>query len=160
MIPHTQTITAERPDGHNAAGIAGNCLQTAVASLLDLDVDEVPHFALYPDWFAAMRRWARGRGGDFTMFYVPMVTEYVDAWRSNSEFGRQNGLHALLSGPSPRGPFWHVVVGNVDLEVVHDPHPSRAGLTAVGDVILYCEPYDPPPVTLELEAAKSLRRTT
>lgn len=149
MIAQTQTITAEREDGHSAAGVPGNCLQAAVASLLELEVDEVPHFAVYVDWFAAMRRWARERGGDFTYFSLP-PDEYADAWETVVAWGREHGTHVLLSGHSPRGPFLHVVVGNVDLEVVHDPHPSRAGLLAVVDAIVYVDPYDPPPVTLAI----------
>lgn len=64
MIAHTQTLLAEREDGHTADGLPGNCLQAAVASLLELEVAQVPHFALYVDWFAAMRRWARERDGE------------------------------------------------------------------------------------------------
>jgi hypothetical protein len=152
VTPRTQTILAERPDGHSAAGLPGNCLQTAVASLLELEVDQVPHFALYVDWFAAMRRWARDRGGDFTYFPFPVPEEHAEAWASCQRWGREHSAYVILGGPSPRGPFGHVVVGTVDLETVHDPHPSRAGITAVEDAILYCQPYDPPPVTLELTA--------
>lgn len=152
MIPRTQTLLAEREDGHTAAGLPGNCLQAAVASLLELDVDQVPHFALYVDWFAAMRRWARERDGDFTYFEFPVPDQYVHAWSTVVDWGREHDAHVLLSGPSPRGPFWHVVVGNVDLEVVHDPHPSRAGLLEVRDAIVYCSPYNPAPATLQLQA--------
>lgn len=150
MIAQTQTLLAEREDGHTAAGLPGNCLQAAVASLLELDVDEVPHFAVYVDWFAAMRRWARERDGDFTYFEFPVLEQYTESWASVVAWGREHQAHVLLSGPSPRGPFWHVVVGNVDLEVVHDPHPSRAGLVEVRDAIVYVSPYDPPPLTREL----------
>lgn len=152
MTPHTQTILAEREDGHSAAGVPGNCLQTVVASMLDLEVDEVPHFAVYVDWFAAMRRWARSRDGDFTYFEFPVPEQYAAGWAAIQAWGRGHQAHVLLSGPSPRGPFWHIVVGNVDLEVVHDPHPSRAGLVEVRDAIVYCSPYEPAPVTLELSA--------
>lgn len=152
MTPRTQTILAARPDGHSADGLPGNCIQAAVASLLDLELDQVPHFAVYVDWFAAMRRWARDRGGDFTYFPMPVPEQYCAAWESVASWGREHQAFVILSGPSPRGPFWHVVVGNVDLEVVHDPHPSRAGLSEVGDAIVYCEPYEPAPKTLELTA--------
>lgn len=152
MIPHTQTILSEREDGHSAAGVPGNCLQTVVASMLELAIEEVPHFAVYVDWFAAMRRWARERDGDFTYFEFPVPEQYAAAWDEAVAWGREHQAHVLLSGPSPRGPFWHVVVGNVDLEVVHDPHPSRAGLLEVRDAIVYCAPYDPAPITLELSA--------
>ena len=151
MTPITQTLFAEREDGHTAAGLPGNCLQAAVASLLEVDLDQVPHFALYRDWFAAMRRWARDtREGDFTYFSFPVEDRYAAGWQRVTEWGREHGSHILLSGPSPRGPFWHVVVGDVDLQITHDPHPSRAGLVEVRDAIVYCTPYDPAPITLEI----------
>lgn len=153
MIAHTQALLAEREDGHTAAGIPGNCLQAAVASLLELPIDEVPHFAVYVDWFAAMRRWARERDGDFTYFPWPVPEEYSVGWASIRAWaGEHPEFRVLLGGPSPRGPFEHEVVGNVDLATVHDPHPSRAGLLEVSDVIVYCLPYDPPPLTRELAA--------
>ena len=150
MTPHTQDLLAARPDGHTADGLPGNCLQAAVASLLDLDVDAVPHFAVYVNWFGAMRRWARTRDADFTYFPIPVPDQYAEAWAWYQDWGREHQAYVLLSGPSPRGPFWHVVVGNVDLETVHDPHPSRAGLLEVRDVIAYCQPFKPDPITLEL----------
>lgn len=150
MREHTQTVLAEREDGHSREGIAGNCFQTAVACLLDLEIEEVPHFAIYTDWWAAARRWARGRGGDFTWFPVPVPKQYANAWQTCVDWGWEHNSKVLLSGPSPRGPFHHVVVGNVDLETLHDPHPSRQGLESVEEVILYCEPYDPAPFTREL----------
>lgn len=152
MTPVTQTLLAEREDGHTRDGLPGNCIQACVASLLNLTLDEVPHFAVYTDWFGAMRRWARERDGDFTYFPFPVPEEYAETWEIWADWGRANNAHVILSGPSPRGPFWHVVVGNVDREVVHDPHPSRAGLVEVRDAIVYCSPYDPAPVTLELTA--------
>lgn len=155
MIGRTQTILAGREDGHSAAGLPGNCLQAAVASLLDLELDQVPHFAVYVDWWGAMRRWARERGGDFTYFALP-PDKYADAWAQTVAWGREHNAYVILGGGSPRGPFMHVVVGTVDLEVVHDPHPSRAGLTYVDEAIVYCEPYNPPPVTLELLAGAAL----
>lgn len=154
MTPHTQTILAERDDGHSGDGLPGDCLRAAVASLLDLPVESVPHFAVYVDWFWAMRRWARERDGDFTYFPFPVPDQYAAGWESVQTWGREHQANVLLSGPSPRGPFWHVVVGNVDLQVIHDPHPSRAGLTEVRDAIVYCQPYEPAPATLALEAPR------
>lgn len=147
MTPQTQTVLAERDDGHSSDGIPGNCLQAVVATLLDLELDQVPHFAVYVDWFAAMRRWARERDGDFTYFEFPVPEQYAAGWESVRGWGG----YVILGGSSPRGPFGHVVVGTVDREVVHDPHPSRAGLVEVQDAIVYCAPYDPPPITLAIE---------
>lgn len=151
MTPHTQTIMASRADGHTHAGMPGNCLQAAVASMLDLPLEGVPHFAIYADWWSAMRRWLReARGMDWAYVAFPVSGDQGDWWDRYAELGRENGWHVLLGGPSPRGPFSHVVVGNVDLELVHDPHPSRDGLVSVEDAIVLVGPYEPAPRTLEL----------
>jgi hypothetical protein len=146
MRRHTQRILGDprRGDGRASDGTPGDCLRTATASMLDLPVDAVPHFALYREWWTAMRRWARSRGDDFTCL-VPVdgaVHQFLDG----------PGL-LLASGPSPRGPFWHTVVVDEQLDLVHDPHPSRVGLTAVEDVLVYVDrPLFPAPYTLALTA--------
>lgn len=93
--------------------VPGNCLQAAVASLLALPLDAVPHFAVFADWQVALRLWADGR--DLTLRSV--VTDTVPDWP------------CIVSGPSVRGvPHAVVAVGG---QVVWDPHPSRAGLVEV-----------------------------
>jgi hypothetical protein len=111
MKPVTQTITVG--DG---SGIIGNCLQAAVASLLDLDLDAVPHFGLHDDWLERLVDFAGERG--YTIRYRPPDEPPA--------FG-------LAFGPSPRGVAHAVVV--VDGAIVWDPHPSRAGLTSVSNYI-------------------------
>jgi hypothetical protein len=111
----TQTIL------HNPATpeIMGNCWQAAIASLLDLDLDEVPHFVQQHDTMIdveeATRSWAQARGFE--------MVEVSAEWLAGSD------MPALLYGRSPRN-VAHVVVGRGPL-VVHDPHPSRSGLRAV-----------------------------
>jgi len=154
VIRHTQTITAERPDGHNAEGIPGDCFRTAVASMLDLAIEDVPHFMVFADWWGAARRWARERGGDFAYLPIPVPEYGEEAWAVMQDWTRDHpDAKVILSGPSPRGPFWHAVVGDTHLETHHDPHPSRAGLLEVGEVTYYCQPYWPPPYIRELMPA-------
>jgi hypothetical protein len=109
----TQTILHEE-----GSTIPGNCLQAAVASLLDLDLDTVPHFVVHDDWLERL-----------------------------VAFGREHGHHVkcaapdarvslgIASGPSPRGVQHAVVMASGD--VVWDPHPSRAGLLAIGLVFAF-----------------------
>ena len=113
----TQTILADpaRPD------VQGNCLQAALASILDLPLVEVPHFVQddhdHPDdpdwhWYSRMLAWLTARGlhlrdGD----------------------GAPPGSLVLALGKSPRG-LGHVVIQR-DGETVHDPHPDRSGLVSV-----------------------------
>lgn len=139
MTPLTQTILAcpKRNDGHDADGNPGDCFRTAVASLLDLDPDTVPHFATYGEdaWWDEARSWAQSRGGDFIYLPVPIPEDWREWWDDM----RDRLDHVILDGPSPRGPFNHVVIGTTDLVTVHDPHPSRAGLSSIDGMFIYTE---------------------
>lgn len=109
----TQTILADQ-----IPGVPGNCLQAAVASLLDLDLDDVPHFITHDDWLRHLADWGRERG--YLIVYrqpdasVPMGIAY---------------------GPSVRGVHHAVVM--VDGAIVWDPHPARAGLLSVSGVFAF-----------------------
>lgn len=133
----------DRGDGHDADGNPGDCLRACVASLLGECYEQVPHFAQHLDWWNLMRRWARERGGDFGCF-LPQDGSIRHALQDGSE-----GLF-IGSGPSPRGAFRHVVLVDQDLDLIHDPHPSDAGLLEVDEVIVHCQPYEPAPSQLAL----------
>lgn len=126
----TQTILMN-PD-LNAKGVYGNCLQAAVASLLAVPLDAVPHFSAFLWWTGAMELWARGfhhsgvSGG--------LVARTVEV----STPDEIPLLRHVLSGPSPRG-VSHSVVAE-EGQVVWDPHPSRAGLVGVTQA-LWFEPW-------------------
>lgn len=107
MIPHTQTIFVNDP-----RGIPGDCMRTAVASLLDLPVEAVPHFVLFDGpgaWFDVFTKWLAGRG----MQIKPLPASGVDR-------------ECLALGMSPRG-VEHIVVWGPE-GMIHDPHPSRDGI--------------------------------
>lgn len=106
----TQTILYS-PEAE-ARGVYGNCLQAAMASALDLDLDAVPHFAAFAAWSQAVTLWLAGRGLD---------------WQ------RADGIppgRSIVIGATNRGTWSHAVVGDSG-HVAWDPHPSRAGLTGV-----------------------------
>lgn len=102
MRPVTQTITVG--DG---SGRIGNYLQAAVASLLELDLDEVPHFAEHDDW---LERMVADHG--YQVVYRPHPVAF-----------------GLAFGRSPRG-VAHAVVC-IDGVLVWDPAPVR-GWAGVG----------------------------
>lgn len=120
-----QTILAGDP-----SGVPGNCLQAAVATLLELDLDVVPHFVRYanpdgtgdPDelWWYALH--------GFMATLQPahrLVEERVDPrhpWLPDRP--------CLVTGKSPRGDFNHVVVYWGDGRW-WDPHPSDDGIDSV-----------------------------
>lgn len=108
----------------------GNCFAACVASLLELPLEQVPHFPDHgADWYSAFRDWLRARR------LYPVCFEV-----KRPEDGRPDGMH-ILSGKSPRGEFLHSVVAK-GAYIVHDPHPSRAGIRTEEDAILLV-PFDP-----------------
>lgn len=126
MIPGThhevtQTILAD-PD-LAAQGVYGNCLQAAVASVLNLPLDAVPHFVLFTWWPAALELWARGRGLLTVVEQTDMIPDRL----------------CIVGGKSPREGD-HAVVGQHG-RIVWDPHPSRTGLASIRDVT-YFVPWD------------------
>lgn len=117
MTPVRQTIYAGDP-----SGVPGNCLQAALASMLDLPLAEVPHFVrddVHTDgvkhWWVEMGRWCHGRGLALEDRAAPYVGEYY-----------------LGGGPSPRDPLLrsHVAVYR-DGVLEHDPHPDGTGVVEV-----------------------------
>lgn len=103
----------------------GNCFSACVASLLELPIADVPFFMGDEQWWSSFNDWLRPRG-----FYALCVMLPAEA--------HPPGLN-ILSGKSPRGP--HAVVAH-GIDVIHDPHPSRAGLLTREDVIVLV-PLDP-----------------
>lgn len=142
----TQRYTAERPDGHTLDGTPGDCFAACIAVLLDVDLEQIPHFVMHGDhWWDVTRRTVRELrpGWDLTCAmpspwppYLGDVEEWVECQHL-----------AIATGPSPRGGFMHcVVIDTVTGEMVWDPHPSRAGLA--GDIVeldLLVTAYDPAP---------------
>lgn len=122
MSEVTQTILFDAE--LNRQGVIGNCLQAAVASLLDLPLDAVPHFSSFVWWPAAMELWARGRG-------LTVVTE-------DCTFDTIPTRRCIVGGWSPRG-VQHVCVAEAG-EITWDPHPSRDGLEGVTDAMWF-EPW-------------------
>lgn len=112
-------------------GIEGNCTQAAIASLMGMELDEVPDFnTLHKDkphsgyFWDHIHKWFYERGFQFQM------SDPKYSWPC---------LY-LASGPSPRG-LSHIVVME-DGKMVHDPHPSRAGIEKI-DRNYIIMPIDP-----------------
>lgn len=123
-------------------GKEGNCFQAAVASLLDLRLEDVPDF-VYARWPEEKA----GKGLEFEdgdVLVNPFWWQDFTAWAAarNLEvlciFGRickmviPTGTF-LAGGMSLRGTL-HTVIYRGDT-MLHDPHPDGTGLVSVED---YC----------------------
>jgi hypothetical protein len=128
MIPVQQTILYDPANPQRL----GNCLQAAVASMLDLPLDEVPHFAQIDydtdgdtNWASYLATWLRERG-----------------WRLDAHAPEPGEVY-LGVGPSPRG-VHHIAIFR-DGELLHDPHPDGTGLLEISTTwaLRPCEPSSP-----------------
>jgi len=107
----------------------GSCMQTAIASILEMPLDQVPNFVdvTGPSWWDLLQSWVLEHCGCQLFSLPPKMSERVVtyAWP---------GTYCIVSGISPRG-LGHVVVGQVkddySIEMVHDPHPDGTGLRKI-----------------------------
>lgn len=109
----------------------GNCYPACLATILGLPLKQVPHFwadhELVADGWEAIRTWLGSIGGYSVVTYSwSDFRDYLSHWRMVV-----GDSACIFSGRSPRGEFEHAVVGRITetgWELVHDPHPSGAGL--------------------------------
>jgi hypothetical protein len=101
----------------------GNCFSACVASLLELPIEEVPYF-MTDEFPGNFTKWLELRGLYFLRFkYVFMPPGFY-----------------IMGGLGARG-MPHSVVMSGSL-LVHDPHPSRAGLVRLEEITVLV-PLDP-----------------
>lgn len=111
----------------NENGTVGDCWRTCIASILEVDRDDVPNFVEIEmedeestAWWDATNEWLNERG-----FHLIELDLNVQNWAPDG--------YTILSGRSPRGEHNHCVVGK-GVEVVHDPHPEGGGLAGAARV--------------------------
>ena len=116
MTPVDQTEMMIEGKGRN-----GNCFQAVLASIFDVDLEDVPHFYDGHDAqcdvdaaHATMDSWMEDRG-------LALLTFPTGDWVAEIP-----GC-ILASGKSPRGEWNHIVVWERG-RLAHDPNPARTGL--------------------------------
>lgn len=130
-ILHDPSLTEEQIN--TGRHVLGNCMQAAIASVLKMPIDAVPHVVQFVWWPQALELWLR-------QFDLTLKSEQIDTIPERL---------CIVSGTSPRG-VSHVVVAHAG-EIVWDPHPSRDGLVSVRTVWW----FEPAPATLECWFCKS-----
>lgn len=102
----------------------GDCFAACLASLLELSIEQVPNFCADTsgedtEWFTHVRAWLRGfRLTAVCMHGPPHPRQLADTF-------------SIVCGSSARG-LRHATIW-LGSSLVHDPHPSRAGLVEVED---------------------------
>lgn len=118
-----------------ASGTVGDCWRAGIASILGVPITTVPHFVRdYPNhpgdttarWFDETCRWLTEHHQATILYYAT-----PDATRAENRTETSAYPHILIDGISPRG-VPHVIVADAHTgEPLHDPHPSRDGLTTI-----------------------------
>jgi len=122
----------------------GNCFTASLASLLEISLEDVPDLSgpVWDSWRKAIRtinNW---------LSYQNLCYVEIDIDRRGRILPpKMPPVYCLLSGQSPRLKGCdHTVVGRGDgdnFEIVHDPHPSRAGLGGPVTCVGFIVPLDP-----------------
>lgn len=113
MKPVDQTMFYDK-------GEVGDCVRAVTASILELDIIDVPHFVQDQpgaDWYDTWEQFMIDHGTKPIMITPP--------W---NQVPKPLGYY-LASGPSNRN-CKHIVIMR-DGNLAHDPHPSRNGLLDV-----------------------------
>lgn len=106
----------------------GNCMQATVASLFELELDEVPHFLLDEnEGVFGMLKFFMKRG--FDPCYINRGNYDTDFMKKIARF--DGGVNGCFYGVVPSQTYdevTHAVVIDSDLNVVHDPNPNEKAL--------------------------------
>lgn len=119
-----------------AAGIKGDCWRASLASLLEMRLADVPAFQLMPD-FVTNWWWPTVSFLEVKNWCCQLVN-----WQGQQasidqaiEIAHELQLPTVMSGPSPRLHDTKHCVAFFRGEL-WDPHPSRAGIGAVDDMVV------------------------
>ena len=106
----------------------GECVRASYATIFDKNIDDIPRFD--PGYLNGRDQRTAERNWLATMGYeLEEITTSADDQLPQEVLDSVPPCLHLISGRSPRG-FGHRCVGWRG-QVVHDPHPSRAGLVTV-----------------------------
>ena len=118
-----QTIQHD-PDNGNI----GNCFAACLASILEVDIQEVPEMPAWNDgWFKSYEKYLTEKG--YHWLWMELDNCYVPGY-------------SVVSGPGPRGVLHSCVAFNGD--IVWDPHPSQEGVVKVVDTFMLLPLVDGP----------------
>jgi len=98
----------------------GNCFEDSIASLLELDIDDVPDLLAYQDdqrWVGKLNEWLAQKGLCYMESLLPL--EDVEDFFSNKDF-----YHTIISDTTSDGKVKHAVIARKG-KMIHDPHPAQ-----------------------------------
>lgn len=99
----------------------GDCQRAAIASLFDLEIEQVPHFRIYPEdtWFSVFHHFLLGIGWEYCGCQEPMRDVLADAPTVDGY------IYASVRSRTFPGKTHAVLVDRQGV-VHHDPNPNQA----------------------------------
>ena len=119
----------------------GNCMQASVASILDLELDQVPKFVEMADdeWCLGIIDFMELHGFTYKGYCSDI---YHDSF-AMADLPNFTGIdgYFLTSGKSPRFNCGHMTVYKLEedgsFNLAHDPHESGLGILDISDVLIF-----------------------
>lgn len=108
---------------YNNKDIIGDCVRAVTASILELELKDVPHFCkeYHNNWYY---KWV-----NFMYEHGIILKIKIGPWKNNIPIPKE---YYLASGTVKRGGKHMIIMKGGKL--VHDPHPSRAGLIHIENI--------------------------
>lgn len=140
MIPVKQTKVVVL-NSKNEMVVRGNCFPAAIASILELSIDEVPNVETLYDidgsfWLVVMETFLKKKGFELggneqfkIAFHRDIIDYNFDPALLDKSLKYCKDKYYLVAGMTVRG-FHHVVIYQ-NGKMVHDPHPTNEGLTTL-----------------------------
>jgi hypothetical protein len=116
----------------------GNCLPAVLASVLEMDVDDVLQIQEHYDeagWMDLLSKWLDERGyiyctADQYMCFHPELIYYEEGEKMCEEL--MDSFY-FVSGQSPRNPLINHIVIFQNGRMIHDPHPDGTGINTLSN---------------------------
>lgn len=121
----------------------GNCFSAGLASILEVPLETVPNFMhdFGEDWHKEINRWLDKH---FGMMWLRVLMDEDERLEFHP---LPEGSFCLATGKSPRGNWYHTVVGTItggfNFRMLHDPHPDRTGIVGNPVCIEFLVPKNP-----------------
>lgn len=123
----------------------GNCMQAAIASLFDLELEDVPNFKEEYSWFGTMYKFVKEQGYDVDgtlynrsdgLINETILEKYQDRFNEIKDMEGVNGyFYAAVYSPKyhklaehRKDSVTHAVIIDKDFNIVHDPNPENQEL--------------------------------
>lgn len=103
----------------------GNCFEAALASILEINLEDVPDFGSDEQWLFRLADFLE----PLDMFYIEIEPVNLEEETILKPMFNKMSIYHFINGTSPRGGP-HACVGRNGF-IIHDPHEDGGGLVEI-----------------------------